>query len=73
MMFLIRLRPPWGGTWWRRRAAAEPGDAGMATAEYAIGTLAAAALAGVLYAVVTGRSVVTGLTSLVQRAITVKP
>ncbi len=43
---------------------------GMSTAEYAIGTIAAAAFAGVLYAVVTGDSVVSALTSLVQRALT---
>jgi hypothetical protein len=45
-------------------------DEGMSTAEYAIGTIAAAAFAAVLYAVVTGNSVVTGLGSLVQRALT---
>ncbi|HJP77406.1 MAG TPA: DUF4244 domain-containing protein [Pseudonocardiaceae bacterium] len=45
-------------------------DDGMSTAEYAIGTIAAAAFAAVLYAVVTGNSVVTGLGSLVQRALT---
>ncbi|MGH3451732.1 MAG: DUF4244 domain-containing protein [Haloechinothrix sp.] len=46
-------------------------DAGMSTAEYAIGTIAAAAFAAVLYAVVTGDSVVAGLTGLVQRALSV--
>lgn len=45
-------------------------DDGMSTAEYAIGTIAAAAFAAVLYAVVTGNSVVTGLGALVQRALT---
>ena len=45
-------------------------DEGMSTAEYAIGTIAAAAFAAVLYTVVTGDSVVTGLTTLVQRALT---
>lgn len=45
-------------------------DDGMSTAEYAIGTIAAAALAAVLYAVVTDNSVVTGLGALVQRALT---
>ena len=45
-------------------------DEGMSTAEYAIGTIAAAAFAAVLYAVVTGNSVVTGLGALVQRALT---
>ncbi|MGH3517926.1 MAG: DUF4244 domain-containing protein [Haloechinothrix sp.] len=46
-------------------------DDGMSTAEYAIGTIAAAAFAAVLYAVVTGDSVVAGLTGLVQRALSV--
>ncbi|MEU6643295.1 DUF4244 domain-containing protein [Saccharomonospora sp. NPDC046836] len=46
-------------------------DDGMSTAEYAIGTIAAAAFAALLYAVVTGDSIVAALTSLVQRAISV--
>jgi hypothetical protein len=46
-------------------------DAGMSTVEYAIGTVAAAAFAAVLYAVVSGDSIVTALTQLVQRALTV--
>lgn len=45
-------------------------DAGMSTVEYAIGTIAAAAFAAVLYAVVSGDSIVTALTSLIQRALT---
>ncbi len=45
-------------------------DAGMSTVEYAIGCVAAAAFAAVLYAVVSGDSVVTALTQLVQRALT---
>ena len=44
-------------------------DDGMSTAEYAIGTIAAAAFGAVLYTVVTGDSVVTALTGLVQRAL----
>lgn len=40
--------------------------------EYAIGTIAAAALAAVLYTIVTGDSVVSALTGLVQRALSVK-
>ncbi len=43
----------------------------MSTAEYAIGTIAAAAFAAVLYAVVTGDSIVGGLTEIVQRALSV--
>ena len=46
------------------------GDAGMSTVEYAIGCIAAAAFAAALYAVVSGDSVVTALTQLVQRALT---
>lgn len=50
----------------RMRAAAE---AGMSTAEYAVGTVAACAFAAVLYRVVTGGSIVTALGHLVQRAL----
>ncbi len=44
-------------------------EAGMSTAEYAVGTVAACAFAAVLYRVVTGDSVVDGLTDLVDRAL----
>ncbi|GAB3719741.1 hypothetical protein GCM10027598_32630 [Amycolatopsis oliviviridis] len=47
-------------------------DDGMATVEYAIATLAAAALAGLLYLIVTSDAVVAGLTALVERALAVK-
>lgn len=61
--------------WWRPVAArlrsAAGGDAGMSTAEYAIGTIAAAAFAAVLYTVVTGDSIVGALDALVQRALSV--
>jgi hypothetical protein len=53
-----------------RLAEAAISDDGMSTAEYAIGTIAAAAFAAVLYAVVSGDSIGTALTSLVQRALT---
>ncbi|MDQ3989133.1 MAG: DUF4244 domain-containing protein [Actinomycetota bacterium] len=46
-------------------------DAGMSTAEYAIGTIAAAAFAAVLYTVVTGDGIVGALDALVQRALAV--
>ena len=52
--------------WARVQATAE---AGMSTAEYAVGTVAACAFAAVLYRVVTGGSVVTGLTHLVESAL----
>jgi hypothetical protein len=42
----------------------------MSTVEYAIGTVAAAAFAAVLYLVISGQPVVDGLTQLVQRALT---
>ncbi|HEX4251954.1 MAG TPA: DUF4244 domain-containing protein [Pseudonocardia sp.] len=54
-----------------RLRVALAGDAGMSTAEYAIGTIAAAAFAAVLYAVVRGDGVVSALTSIVQRALSV--
>src|SRR4051794_21234938 len=43
-------------------------EAGMSTAEYAVGTVAACAFAAVLYRVGTGGSIVTRLTDLVDRA-----
>jgi hypothetical protein len=54
-----------------RRLAAlhEEPEAGMSTAEYAVGTVAACAFAAVLFRVVTGDSVVDGLTDLVDRAL----
>ena len=45
-------------------------DDGMSTVEYAIGTIAAAAFAALLYAVISGDTVLTALTDLVQRALT---
>lgn len=55
-----------------RLVGAVAGEAGMSTAEYAIGTIAAAAFAAVLYKVVTGDMIVSALTDLVQRALSVK-
>ena len=57
-----RLRSRWA----RVLATAE---AGMSTAEYAVGTVAACAFAAVLYRVVTGGSVVTALGDLVDSAL----
>ena len=58
--------------WLARRWARvqETPEAGMSTAEYAVGTVAACAFAAVLYQVVTGGSVVTALGDLVQSALT---
>lgn len=59
--------------WWHRwRRLALAADDGMTTAEYAIGTVAAAALAAVLYSIVTGDTVTAGLTSLIEHALSVK-
>ncbi len=45
------------------------GDAGMNTAEYAVGTLAAVAFAGLLLKVVTSDAVLAALSAVVQRAL----
>jgi hypothetical protein len=55
-----------GRRWARVRAT---GEAGMSTAEYAVGTVAACAFAAVLYKVVTGGSIVTALTRLIDSAL----
>jgi hypothetical protein len=47
-------------------------DAGMSTVEYAIGTIAAAAFAAILYTVVTGDSIVSALTNIIARALNTK-
>jgi len=46
------------------------GESGLATAEYAIATLAAAAFAGALMAILSGGDVKGMLTSLIQSALT---
>lgn len=56
----------------RRQLVVIGDDAGMSTAEYAVGTIAAAAFAAVLYTVVTGSSVVSALGALVSKALSVK-
>lgn len=62
--------PPPGHLLARRWAAVRAtAEAGMSTAEYAVGTVAACAFAAVLYRVVTGGSIVTGLTDLVDSAL----
>lgn len=62
--------PITGPAWARRLRRLAVEDDGMSTAEYAIGTIAAAAFAAILYAVVSGDGIVTALTSIVQRALT---
>lgn len=44
-------------------------DDGMSTAEYAIGTIAAAAFGAILYGVVTGDSIVDALTGIIDKAL----
>ncbi len=53
----------------RRRMRRISGDAGMSTAEYAVGTIAACAFAAVLYQVVTGDSIVSALQDLIDSAL----
>ena len=50
-------------------AAEMSADAGMSTVEYAVGTVVAAAFAAVLYRIVTGDSVIAGLTNLINTAL----
>lgn len=47
-------------------------ESGMSTVEYAIGTIAAAAFGAILYAVVTGDSIVSALTNIIGRALNTK-
>ena len=47
-------------------------DDGMSTVEYCVGLIAAAALAVVLYGIVTGDDVLNAITSIIQRALSVK-
>ncbi|MGW6377432.1 MULTISPECIES: DUF4244 domain-containing protein [Rhodococcus] len=52
-----------------RLLLAAAAEEGMSTAEYAIGTIAAAAFGAVLYSVVTGDSIVTALTGIIDKAL----
>jgi hypothetical protein len=45
------------------------GEAGMSTAEYAVGTVAAVAFAGVLYKVVTTPAVQAALSAIITKAL----
>jgi hypothetical protein len=45
------------------------GEAGMSTAEYAVGTIAAVAFAGVLLKVVTSPAVQSALTAIITKAL----
>ena len=52
-----------------RTTARLRGDAGMNTAEYAVGTLAAVAFAGILLKVLTSGNVQAALTAVIDRAL----
>ena len=53
----------------RRRHATQPRDAGMSTAEYAIGTVAACGFAGLLLKILTGDEVAGLIRSVVRHAL----
>ncbi|MEV5507632.1 DUF4244 domain-containing protein [Streptomyces orinoci] len=57
--------------WWGRRRAAlrSAGEQGMSTAEYAVGTVAACALAAVLYKIVTSGAVSAALQAIIEKAL----
>jgi len=51
------------------RLGGEAADAGMTTAEYAVGTLAAVGFAGLLFKVVTSSKVQSALTDVIEKAL----
>ena len=55
----------------RRRVIRAAADAGMTTAEYAVGTLAACAFAAVLMAVVRSGAIRAALTGLITSALSI--
>ncbi|HEY0359595.1 MAG TPA: DUF4244 domain-containing protein [Mycobacteriales bacterium] len=58
-----------GRTVWRRVRMLARRDDGMSTAEYAVGTVAAVAFAGILLKVVTSPTVQSALTAIIARAL----
>ncbi|HZG02913.1 MAG TPA: DUF4244 domain-containing protein [Streptomyces sp.] len=52
-----------------RRARSRDAQAGMSTAEYAVGTIAAAGFAAVLYKIVTSGPVSAAMQGLIERAL----
>ncbi|GAA5164909.1 MULTISPECIES: DUF4244 domain-containing protein [Amycolatopsis] len=59
--------------WWRRWLRPfTKADDGMSTVEYAIGTVAAAAIAAVLYSILSGDTVVSILTNLIMSSLSLK-
>ncbi|MDX2562708.1 DUF4244 domain-containing protein [Streptomyces sp. TX20-6-3] len=57
------------GDWWRARREAARRDEGMTTSEYAVGTIAAAGFAAVLYKIVTSETVSGALESMIGKAL----
>ncbi|MGB3763635.1 MAG: DUF4244 domain-containing protein [Ornithinimicrobium sp.] len=57
--------------WVRTKLAKTGRDAGMSTAEYAVGTLAACALAAVLLAIVQSGVIKTLITTVIKTALSV--
>ncbi|MFE0193727.1 DUF4244 domain-containing protein [Streptomyces sp. NPDC059008] len=55
--------------WWTRLRSVAADDRGMVTAEYAVGTLAAAALATAFYKIATSDTVQAALRSLFERSL----
>ncbi|MFJ5138089.1 DUF4244 domain-containing protein [Streptomyces sp. NPDC088707] len=55
--------------WWRARREAARRDEGMTTSEYAVGTIAAAGFAAVLYKIVTSDAVSGALESMIGKAL----
>ena len=62
---LTRMRRAW------RVARGRDRDAGMSTAEYAVGTVAAAGFAAVLYKILTSSAVSAEMQQLIERALSV--
>jgi Protein of unknown function (DUF4244) len=54
---------------WARLTLFAVADEGMSTVEYAIGTIAAAAFGAILYTVITGDSIVSALTNIINRTL----
>ncbi|MFJ9946631.1 DUF4244 domain-containing protein [Kitasatospora sp. NPDC091207] len=70
LLGVCRRRGRWAAVRIRRVARARGrSDAGMTTAEYAVGTLGACALAATLYKVVTSPAILDALTGLLDRAL----
>ncbi len=65
----IRTSRPGGFLADRRRQLRRAAQAGMSTAEYAVGTVAAAAFAGLLFKIVTSPEVRKMLLAIIHRAL----